>query len=57
MPARERASKGARAAYDAARDPEKRKAAAQAAVGGAASAASAAASQASSLMGFGKKPS
>ena len=55
--AQELASKGARAAYDAARDPAKRKAAAQAAVGGAASAASAAVSQASSLMGFGKKPS
>ena len=53
--AQELASKGARAAFDAARDPAKRKAAAQAAVGGAASAASAAASQASALMGFGKK--
>ena len=55
--AQEMASKGVHAAYDAARDPEKRKAAAQAAVGGAASAASAAVAGASSLMGFGKKPS
>ena len=54
--AQEMASKGVHAAYDAARDPEKRKAAAQAAVGGAASAASAAASQASALMGSVKVP-
>jgi len=54
--AQELASKGVHAAYDAARDPAKRKAAAQAAVGGAVSTASAAVSQASSLMGFGKKP-
>ena len=61
--AQELASQGMHAAFDAARDPAQRKAAAQAAVGGAASAASAAVAGASSLMGsvkvpgFGKKAS
>ena len=54
--AQELASKGVHAAYDAARDPEKRKAAVVGASKAAAATASAAASQASSLMGAVKVP-